>query len=226
MNNYYHSTTPNLHRFVGAYVDSIFVVGAGGHAKVILSALLAAEATVLGVYDDDPTKRGTEVLRVPVLGTIREFHNTKGNAGVIAVGDNLTRHQIASQFPSAKWVTVNHPRAYVHESASLGPGTVVFAGAVVQAGARIGRHCIINTGATVDHDCVVGDFCHVAPGCNLGGTVTLAEGVFMGIGSVAIPGTRVGAWTKVGAGAAVVTDLPDRVVAVGVPARVRRKLEI
>jgi sugar O-acyltransferase (sialic acid O-acetyltransferase NeuD family) len=122
-------------------------------------------------------------------------------------------------------VTVVHPKAYVHDLGRLGPGTVVIAGAVVQPDAQIGAHCIINTGATVDHGCVIGDFCHVAPGCNLSGAVTLAEGVFMGIGSVAIQNARVGAWTMVGAGASVITDLPDHVVAVGVPARVQRKLE-
>jgi UDP-perosamine 4-acetyltransferase len=203
----------------------VFVLGAGGHAEVILSTLLQAEINVTGIYDDDPAKLRMEVMQVTVLGAIGAFYNVKDSLSVIGLGDNLTRRKIASQFPSAEWLTVVHPKAYVHESASLGPGSVVFAGAVVQPGARIGRHCIINTGATVDHDCVVGDFCHVAPGCNLGGAVTLGEGVFMGIGSVAIPGTHVGAWTTVGAGAAVVSDLPDRVVAVGVPARVRRKLE-
>jgi sugar O-acyltransferase (sialic acid O-acetyltransferase NeuD family) len=201
-----------------------YVLGAGGHAKVVVSALLEAGTKVAGIYDDDPAKQGTEVLQVPVLGTIRELHDAKGRLWVIGVGDNLIRHQIAARFPSAEWLTVIHPEAYVHESASLGPGTVVFAGAVIQPGACIGRHCIINTRATVDHDCVVGDFCHVGPGCNLGGAVTLAEGVFMGIASVAIQSMSVGAWTTVGAGAAVVTYLPDHVVAVGVPARVRRIL--
>ncbi|MCW5556030.1 MAG: acetyltransferase [Verrucomicrobiae bacterium] len=207
-------------------VENVFGIGAGGHARVVISALQEARVHVAGVYDDDPTKLRSEVLRAPVLGTIRELSDAIDGHWVIALGDNMTRRQIAARFPSADWLTVIHPKAYIHESASLGLGTVVFAGAVVQPGARIGQHCIINTGATVDHDCVVGDFCHVGPGCNLGGGVTLAKGVFMGIGSVAIPCTSVGEWTIVGAGAAVVADLPDRVVAVGVPAKVRRKLEI
>ncbi len=207
-------------------IKHVLVIGAGGHAKVVLSALMEAKADVAGIYDDDPFKLGTEVLGVPVLGAIGELRSVKGVVGVIGVGDNATRRRIAAQLPGTEWLTVVHPMAFVDESASLGLGTVVFAGAVIQPGARIGRHCIINTGATVDHDCVIGDFCHIAPGCNLGGAVTLAEGVFMGIGSVAIQNVSVGAWSTVGAGAAVVTYLPDRVVAVGVPARVRRMLEI
>jgi UDP-perosamine 4-acetyltransferase len=144
---------------------------------------------------------------------------------VIGIGNNRTRQEVAMRLSQIEWLTIVHPNAYVHKSVRLGPGTVVLAGAVIQQDSQIGAHCIINTGATVDHDCEVGDFCHIGPGCNLGGTVTLGEGVFMGLSSVAIPGTNMGAWTIVGAGAAVVTVLPERVLALGVPARVRRKLE-
>jgi sugar O-acyltransferase (sialic acid O-acetyltransferase NeuD family) len=203
----------------------VIVLGAGGHAKVILSILLQAGANVTGIYDDDPAKRGTRVLRVPVLGSISEWHDTKGRRCVIGVGDNATRARIAARFPSADWLTVVHPKAHAHQLARLGAGSMVVAGAVVDPGACVGRHCIINTGATVDQDCVVGNFCHIGPGCALGRAVTLADGVFMGIGSVALHNATIGAWTIVGAGAAVVRDLPDHVVAVGVPARVCRKLQ-
>jgi sugar O-acyltransferase (sialic acid O-acetyltransferase NeuD family) len=202
---------------------AVFVLGAGGHAKVILSLLTQAGVWVAGIYDDDPAKRGTEVLRIPVLGSIADLRDMRGHPCVIGVGDNMTRHEIAARFASARWLTLVHPRTFVHPSVSLGEGTVVVAGAVVQPGSRIGRHCIINTGATVDHDCVIGDFCHVAPGCSLGRGVTLAEGVFMGIGSVATRDTHIGAWTIVGAGAVVASDLPGSVLAVGVPATIRPK---
>ena len=204
----------------------VFVFGAGGHAKVVLSTLLELGMQAAGIYDDNPAKHGTKVLGVPVLGLIGELQDVSGSAWIIGVGDDMMRHQIARRFPSCPWLTLVHPKACVHESVSLGPGTVVVAGAVIQPGVRIGRHCIINTGATVDPECVIGDFCHVAPGCNLGRKVTLAEGVFLGIGGVVVAGTHVGSWTKVGAGALVAEDLPERVVAVGVPASVRRNLNI
>ena len=95
------------------------------------------------------------------------------------------------------------------------------AGAVVQAGAAIGNHVIINTCASVDHDCVVSDYCHVAPGVHLGGAVKLEEGGPLGIGSCVIGLRTIGAWSTVGAGAAVVKDLAPGTVAIGVPARPR-----
>ena len=203
----------------------VFVLGAGGHAKVVISMLRASGMEVAGLYDDDPAKQDAACAAVPVIGLISSLTSAMSSECVLAIGDNATRQKLARRMSWVHWLTVVHPKAYVHDSVRLGPGTVIMAGAVVQPDAQIGAHCIINTGATVDHGCVIGDFCHVAPGCNLGGAVTLAEGVLLGIGSVAIQSVSVGAWTAVGVGAAIVSDLPARVLAVGAPARVLRKLE-
>jgi sugar O-acyltransferase (sialic acid O-acetyltransferase NeuD family) len=139
---------------------------------------------------------------------------------VAAFGINATRHRIVQAWSErVVWQTVVHPRACVHPSVPLGEGTVVFAGAVVQPGAVIGRHTIVNTAATVDHHSVVGDFVHLAPGVHLAGDVRVADGSFFGVGACAIPGTRIGEWTVVGAGAVVVRDVPARTTVVGVPAR-------
>ncbi|OZC03408.1 NeuD/PglB/VioB family sugar acetyltransferase [Rubricoccus marinus] len=195
---------------------SVLVVGAGGHAKVVIATLRASGAEIAGMLDDAP--EASPVLGVPVVGRTEVLSSHAGQA-VIAIGSNRVRQRIAGEYPSVAWATVVHPAAVVHESVALGPGTVVFAGAVLQPDTVVGRHAIINTSATVDHDGDIGDFVHVAPGCNLSGGVTLGEGVFLGVGGAALPGATVGAWTVVGAGGVVVRDLPANVTAVGIPAR-------
>ena len=197
----------------------LYIIGAGGHAKVVLSTVLEVGLSVDGLFDDDPQKQGVDILGVPVIGTVSDAKRKGPARGVLAIGDNRTRYRLAQKLLGWKWLPVVHPKAYVHPSASLGPGTVVFAGAVIQPDTRIGAHAIINTGATVDHDCLVGDFVHIAPGAHLAGNVTISEGALIGMGAVVLPGIKVGAWAVVGAGAVVVEDLPPRVTVVGVPAR-------
>ncbi len=203
----------------------IHVLGAGGHAKVVVSTLLAAGYEVRGILDDDPRVVGGEILGVEISGPISRVSEFKAPRAVIAIGDNRARKKVAQNFPGVEWMTVVHPTAYVHPTVRLGPGTVLFAGSIIQPQAVVGAHCIINTASSIDHDCVLADFVHIAPGVCLAGSVHLAEGAFMGIGSVVIPGVKVGPWSVVAAGAVVVNDLGPNVVAMGTPARVSRVTE-
>lgn len=204
---------------------SVAVIGAGGHAKVVLSTLAALGLPVEAVLDDDPGRWGETLMGVEILGPVDRLAKLETRRAVVAIGANRTRqrlvHQLESAIDDLHWMVVVHPSAVVHPTALLGDGTVVMAGAVVQPDARLGAHTIVNTGATVDHDCRGGDFVHLAPGVHLGGDVSLGEGAFLGIGTAAVPGAAVGAWAVVGAGATVVHEVAAGVTAVGTPARPR-----
>jgi len=197
----------------------VVVFGAGGHAKVVISTILEAGHSVVGLYDDDTAKHGCKVLGVEVSGTIAEAHPLPDVSSILAIGDNRLRHELAQKLSGWLWATILHPRAYVHTTAKIGVGTVIFAGAIVQPDVEIGDHVIVNTGASVDHDCRIGDFVHLAPGVRLAGEVTVGEGALIGIGTSVLPGVRIGAWAVVGAGAVVTEDVAPGVTVVGVPAR-------
>lgn len=205
--------------------SSMVIIGAGGHAKVIIATAQALGIAVRGIYDDDPAVTGQQVLGTPVLGTCRDIDAADGCTAILAIGSNDIRRCLAQQLDGLAWATLIHPAATVHDSVRLGPGCVVFAGAVIQPDAVLGAHVIVNTGSSVDHDCRIGDFVHIAPGARLAGNVRVGEGSLMGIGSCAAPGIGIGASTIVGAGAAVTDDIPDAVMAAGVPARIIRHLE-
>jgi sugar O-acyltransferase (sialic acid O-acetyltransferase NeuD family) len=194
------------------------VLGSGGHAKVVVATLLAAGCEVGGVFADDWQERGEALLGVPIRGPLRAALDARARGAVIAVGDNATRKRLAEDLDLA-WATVVHPWACVERDVVLGEGTVVFAGAVIQPGSRLGAHVIVNTGARIDHDAVIGDYSHVAPGCTLGGNVELRSGALLGAGATVIPGRRVGAWSTVGAGGVVLEDVAPGAIVVGVPAR-------
>jgi len=199
---------------------SVHVLGASGHGKVIIRSLRELGHQVSAAFDDDPRKWGSSVLGVPVVGPLERVKDFPNQPAAIAIGDNNLRRQVAERF-ELDWMTVVDPRAIVDSTVHIGPGTIVLPGSVVQVDARLGQHVIVNTCASVDHDCQIEDFVHLAPGVHLAGEVIIRTGAFLGIGAVAIPRMTVGAWTKVGAGAVIVRDLPDRVIAVGVPARIK-----
>lgn len=195
----------------------VAVLGAGGHAKVIVAALKAANRPVLGCFVRQPSELGGSVLGIPVL---HEDAMPDGVEKVLATGDGRLRQRLAAKL-QGPWAIIVHPSAVIDPSVALEPGAMICAGVVVQPDVRIGAHAILNTAAHVDHDGVVGAFAHLAPGCHVAGGVTICEGAFLGTGATIIPGRRVGAWATVGAGAVVIHDVREASVVVGVPARER-----
>ncbi len=200
--------------------DNVVVIGAGGHSKVVISTLVELNFKVVGILDDDEKKWGSKFCEVPILGAIELI--TKGNFSnaILAIGDNKVRKSIYQRYSKfSSWLIAVHPHSYVHPSANIGKGTVVFAGAIIQPDVLIGEHVIINTGASVDHDCKIADYVHLAPGVKVAGGVSIDEGSFLGINSCVIPEKRIGKWSIVGAGGVVVRDVNDSATVIGIPAK-------
>lgn len=199
--------------------NSIYIFGASGHGKVVASTLLSAGYAIAGFFDDNIKLHGTEFFGFPVLGGQDAFTQLHRPAAVMAIGNGTIREKIVEKFPETEWIRAIHAKAWVDSSVTIGQGTVVFAGSIIQPDAAIGKHCIINTGATIDHDCVVKDFVHICPGVNLAGNVTIGKGAWIGIGSQIIQGVSVGSGAVVGAGATVIRDVPEGVTVIGTPAK-------
>lgn len=206
-----------------AQARGLVLLGAGGHARVVLDTAEACGVPVVGLFDDRFPDL-SEVDGCRVLGLIAHAPDAlRKGAGrfLVAVGDNGDRARLFGNalVTGASPATLVHPRASVSRQATLEPGCVVFAQAAIQPGARIGRNCIINTSASVDHECLLGDHAHIGPGARLAANVQVGEGAFVGTGAAVLPGVRIGAWAVVGAGAVVTRDIPDRIVAYGSPAK-------
>lgn len=203
---------------------TLYVIGAGGHAKEVLATAQAQgwPAESICVVDDAPQAQGKRVLGFPVTGPGAPVLDDPEALAVLAIGANHVRARLAST-ARCSFATLVHPSAVVHGSCLLGAGTVVFAGAVLQPEARLGAQVIIGSSATVSHDCQLGDAVHLAPGVRLAGAVRVGARSALGTGAVVIPGISIGEEVTIGAGAAVIRDLPSGVTAVGVPARILRK---
>ena len=198
------------------------ILGASGHGKVV------AEIAELSGWDvsfyDDAFPSVSSLEAWGVLGNTEDLiANLSAFTGVfVAIGNNsirLDKYKIFAVSP-IKLVTLVHPSAVVSSYSSVGDGTVIMAGAVVNPFAKLGMGCIVNTSASIDHDCILGDGVHVSPGVYLAGGVLVGDCSWIGIAASVKQCVSIGRNVTVGAGSVVLADLPDGVVAVGVPANV------
>lgn len=214
----------------------LWILGAGGHGRVVADAAAASGRYADIVFFDDNPALHPRVGRWQVRGDSQAFVAAPARSGAapaesaaqpapterhIGIGDNARRDAWARRCEQLglPLASVVHPAAVVSADAVLAPGCFVAAGAVLAPGAELGVATIVNHGASVDHDGRIGRAVHIGPGAHLGGTVTVGEGAWVGLGAAVRHGARIGAGALVGAGAVVVADVAEGARVVGNPAR-------
>ncbi|MBV8377430.1 MAG: acetyltransferase [Verrucomicrobia bacterium] len=206
--------------------EPVVIIGSGGHAKVAIELIRAeAKYQIAGctglvegdfVLDNVPILGNDSVLSAVLTGGVTK--------AFIAIGDNRLRVKLLAHAREIGFELINavSPNAVISPSATLGKGIAIMAGAVINACAHIGDGAIVNSNATVDHDCFLSNGTHICPGSALAGNVKIGSESFLGTGACVIPGVRIGDRAIIGAGSVVIRDIPDDMMAMGVPARIIR----
>lgn len=195
----------------------MYLYGASGHGKVIKEILESRNKVTDGFIDDNPNIN--EIAGLPV------FHSAdQADEIIISIGVNKTRKMVAEKLNCKIAKAAIHRTAIVSDTSVIREGTVVMGGAVINADAKIGKHCIINTGASIDHECLLDDYVHISPHATLCGNVIVGEGAWVGAGAIVIQGVKIGRWSMIGAGTVLTKDVPDGWLAVGNKCRLVKKI--
>lgn len=203
-------------------MSDLLLLGGGGHARACIDVLLAeGKWAIRGIIEQDG-HQGPSPLGFPVLGTDSDLEKLVDAASpvFIAVGQ-LTSPAVRRGLhdralkSGASFPVVQSPHAYVSPTATVGPGSIIMHGAIVNTRAQVGKQCIINSQALIEHDAMLGDFCHVSTGALINGGVSIGEGCFIGSGAIVREGVDIGDDVVVGAGVRVMKDLPSGTVVKG-----------
>ncbi len=199
---------------------------ADGHAKVVLEILLAEnKVEVVGFIDDDPSKKGSAIRNVPVLGSLSELPSIalqkNIQCAIVAIGNNPMRRELAGKIEQMGLELINaiHPTVHLDSDVIVGKGIYLGQGVIVVTGSRIGNNVNIHTGATIDHDNVIEDGANLGPGVHTAGRVKIGKDAFLGTGTLVIPDGIVGEGAITGAGTVVIKSVESYTKVVGVPAR-------
>lgn len=211
-------------------MEKIAIIGASGHAKVIIDIVLNEKKYELCGLLDDYRKSGEVVMNFPILGKIEELPNIVCKhlitGIVIAIGDNFARSKVAAYIkktcPDIIFINTIHPSALIAPSVQIGAGTIIAAGSIVGPCCKIGNHCILNTNSSLDHDSTMHDFSSIAPGVITGGNCDIGAYAAIGIGTTLIHKVHIGNNSVIGAASLVISDVEPFVIAYGSPAKTIR----
>lgn len=204
---------------------SIWLLGGGGHAKVVIDAAELSGRPVSGFFDDDSEPAIN--AGITHLGTIEsagdrmsedEFATVHLAIGHIEARRRVMERLMGRGIQADRYATIIHPGAIVSASVTIGRGVFIAPGAIINASARLSNHAIINTAAVVEHDVSVGENSHVSPHATICGGVRIGAHTLIGAGAVILPRVSIGEGVIVGAGAVVLRDVGDGRKVVGNPA--------
>ena len=204
-------------------MNTLIIIGAGGHGKVVADAAACANYWKEIVFAD---KRYPELLNAghwPVTHDGNDLDNLDKNTCdvIVAIGDNNIRHKLHNELKIKGFNLVNviHPSAQISNYAETGIGNAIMAQVVINVDTKVGDACIINTAATVDHDCIIADGVHISPGAHLAGHVEVGQQSWIGIGATVNQSLNIGKNVILGAGSVAIEPIPDGKTATGVPAK-------
>jgi sugar O-acyltransferase (sialic acid O-acetyltransferase NeuD family) len=207
-------------------VKNVIIVGAGGFGREVFQYVqdtfgASSEFSVKGFLDDGPRGRDDVDAPARVIGSTSGYAVQSDDVFVVAVGTPAVRQLLTERLASrgARFLTIIHPRAYVASTAQIDTGCIVPPFAMVSCFARLAPSVVLGVCSAVGHDAEVGPCAVVSPFAAVCGAVVLEAGVFLGSHATITPGKRVGANTRVAAGAVVYRDVPANVFVVGNPAR-------
>jgi len=199
----------------------MILYGASGHAKVIIGICELNKENITAIIDDN--KKVTSLLDYPVI-QVDQLKLIKEKF-IISIGNNKVRKEITTQLQSS-FGTAIHPNTSIDKTVTIGVGTVIMAGSVINSSTKIGEHCIINSSSSVDHDCIIENFVHISPNATLCGGVRVGEGSHIGAGAIIIPNIKIGKWCTIGAGAVILKEISQGTTVVGNPGRIIKRKTI
>ena len=206
--------------------DRLLILGGGGHATSIIDVLKGSGCQLLGYTD---LVDYGNICGVPYLGDDHVIEQKFPDANLIigvtytdTAKDLSLRYRLIERYrDDFNFPMIVSKTSIVADDVIIEEGLVVMHRAVIGPRVTMGAYALINTSAVIEHDCRIGDHVVVSSGAIIGGGVVIGKKTFVGLAAVIVDGVKIGADCIIGAGAVVTSSVPDGMIALGVPAKIK-----
>lgn len=204
------------------------ILGAGGHAKVLIDILLLNNKQIAGIINPKvPSDCFFQTFNYLGDDQILQQLDTSHYFFVNGLGSSVDTEPRTQLFLSycqqqAIFPKIIHPQAVISNSARISDGCHILAGAIVGPDTQLSENIIVNSRVIVEHDCQIASHCHIASGAILCGGVRVGHNTHIGAGATINPGVTVAANSTIASGAVVISDTHANSLYAGVPALKKR----
>lgn len=196
--------------------NDIILIGAGGHAISCIDVIeKEGKFKIVGIIGTKD-EVGKNILGYDVIGTDKDLTKivTRCKNAFITIGqikDATLRLTLFNKLLKKGFSlpSIKSPHSCISKHATLGMGTIVMHGAIVNAGAIIGDNCIINSKALIEHGVEVGNNCHISTNSILNGNVKIKDNCFIGSCTVVKESIKIGNNVFIAMHSSIFRDVSD-----------------
>ena len=164
----------------------VLVYGSRMFGQVIRCLIEDCGHECAGFIDD--TYEGEGVLGPFASVRLKYPPSDYGCVNAVGYSDLSARRSVTTRIRDAGYAmpVLVHPRAYVSATSSVGPGTFVMAGALVDCRVTLADNVVVWPGVCVSHDCNIGANSFLSPNSTVCGDCRVGTDCFVGAGAVIV----------------------------------------
>jgi sugar O-acyltransferase (sialic acid O-acetyltransferase NeuD family) len=213
--------------------EAIVIVGKSSYALSIIQDILflngASNAAVVANIPDEENeslqykyKIDGFLLNDYNMDSLRSIANKKLILGSIGKARLKIYNELIEIIDTNvnSFLNVIHPSAIIGADATQGHGVHISPNSVVAPFASIGDFCVLNRNVSIGHHTILENFVTINPGVNIAGMCRIGFNTIIGVGTSIMDGVSIGSNSIIGAGSVVTKNIPNNVVAYGIPAKV------
>lgn len=211
----------------GFKLKNLLIIGTGGFARevfwhaqnsigfgktfIIKGFLEGNIALRFGCYDDLP---------LPVFNNVIDYSIEKDDVFVIAIADVNAKIAIAKIIDKKGGMYLNliHKTSMVSEKANMGTDVILCPFTTVSVNVKIGNHVMLNSYSSLGHDATLGDYISIMGHVDITGNVKVEKASYWGSGARALPHSKIGEHSLIGAGSVVLKKVKAGQTVFGNPA--------
>lgn len=210
----------------------MLIIGAKGFAKEVLEILHQNNQLENLVFYDDVNDDIGDLLygKFPVIKNIvdaKRYFKEVDLKFTLGIGNPHLRKELCQKFSDIGGEfssTISKNTDIGSFGITIETGCNILSGVKISNDVKIAKGALIYYNCIIAHDCTIGDFVEISPSCSLLGRCIIYDNAQIGSGSIILPDVKIGSNVIIGAGSVVTKNLPDNVMAYGVPAKIIKSI--
>lgn len=205
---------------------TIAIVGAGGFGREIeswfVNSNLSKEYNLVGYLDDNSSGLDSVKSDFKIIGDISIETLQKHKNVIVAISNVKVKETIFNlhkQMGGFNILSFYHSSVTIAKFVNAELGFIATPNTVISCNTNIGKGVFVNSGSQIGHDVSIGDYTSIMANVDIGGNAIIGNNVFIGTGAIILPGVKVAANIRIGAGTVVLRNLKKEGTYFGNPAK-------